>query len=78
MDFNAARVEGGASQLAKIVRSFAGAGIVNKVIAIVDNDTAGEESVRSLKQIRPPGNLTALKLPELPLLRTYPTIGPSG
>lgn len=78
MDFEAARVEGGASQLAKIVKSFAGAGIVNKVIAIFDNDTAGEEAVRSLRQIKLPGSLCVLKLPALKMLRKYPTIGPSG
>jgi hypothetical protein len=78
MDFEAARIEGGASQLAKIVKSFAGAGIVNKVIAIFDNDTAGEEAIRSLRQIKLPGNLCVLKLPDFKLLRKYPTIGPSG
>jgi hypothetical protein len=78
MDFEAARVEGGVSHLAKIVRSFAGAGIVNKVIAVFDNDTAGEEAIRSLRQINLPGNLCVLKLPELRMLRKYPTLGPSG
>jgi hypothetical protein len=78
MDFEAARVEGGVSHLAKIVKSFAGAGIVNKVIALFDNDTAGEEAIRSLRQIKLPGSLSVLKLPDLKMLRKYPTIGPSG
>jgi len=78
MDFEAARVEGGASHLAKIVKSFAGAGIANKVIAIFDNDTTGLEAIRSLRQIKLPGNLSVLKLPDLKSLRKYPTIGPSG
>ncbi len=78
MDFEAARVEGGVSHLAKIVKSFAGAGIVNKVIAVFDNDTAGEEAIRSLRRIKLPGNLCVLKLPNLKTLRKYPTIGPSG
>jgi len=78
MDFEGARVEGGVSHLAKIVKSFAGAGIVNKVIAIFDNDTAGEEAMRTLRRIQLPGNLCVMKLPELEALRSYPTIGPSG
>jgi hypothetical protein len=78
MDFEAARVEGGASHLARIVKSFAGAGIANKVIAIFDNDTVGLEAIRLLRQIKLPGNLSVLKLPELKALRKYPTIGPSG
>lgn len=43
-----------------------------------DNDTAGEEAIRSLRQIKLPGNLCVLKLPALEMLRKYPTIGPSG
>ena len=78
MDFEAARVEGGASHLAKIVKSFAGAGIVNKVIAIFDNDTVGQEAIHSLRHAKLPGNLSVLKLPDLKALKKYPTIGPSG
>jgi len=78
MDFEAARVEGGASHLAKIVKSFAGAGIINKVIAIFDNDAVGQEAIHSLRQVKLPGNLRVLKLPDLKELKKYPTIGPSG
>jgi hypothetical protein len=78
MDFESARVEGGASHLAKIVKSFAGAGIVNKVLAIFDNDTVGQEAIRSLRQIKLPGNISVLALPDFGELRKYPTIGPSG
>ena len=78
MDFEAARVEGGASPLSKIVKSFAGAGIANKVIAIFDNDTAGQEAIRTLHKIKLPGNISVMKLPDLKALRRYPTIGPSG
>ena len=78
MDFETARVEGGASHLAKIVKSLAGAGIINKVIAIFDNDTIGQEAIHSLRQVKLPGNLSVLKLPDLKALRKYPTIGPSG
>jgi hypothetical protein len=78
MDFEAARVEGGASPLSKIVKSFAGAGIANKVIAIFDNDTVGQDAIRLLRQIKLPDNLSVLKLPDLKALRKYPTIGPSG
>lgn len=78
MDFESARVEGGASHLAKIVKSFAGAGIVNKVVAIFDNDTVGQEAIQSLRQIKLPGNIGVLTLPDFRELRKYPTIGPSG
>lgn len=78
MDFETARVEGGASHLARIVKSFAGAGIVNKVVAVFDNDTAGQEAIHSLRNVKLPDNLCVLKLPDLKRLRKYPTIGPTG
>jgi hypothetical protein len=78
MDFESARVEGGASHLARIVKSFAGAGITNKVVAIFDNDTVGQEAIHSLRQIELPGNISVLKLPDFAGLRKYPTVGPSG
>ncbi|HUK41462.1 MAG TPA: HEPN/Toprim-associated domain-containing protein, partial [Candidatus Acidoferrales bacterium] len=78
MDFDAARVEGGASNLARIVKSFAGAGIVNRAIAIFDNDAVGQEAIHSLHQAKLPATLCILKLPDLDALRKYPTIGPSG
>jgi hypothetical protein len=78
MDFETAKVEGGASQLARNVKSFAGAGIVNKVIAIFDNDTAGQEALYSLRPIKLPGSIVALRLPDIDFLKRYPTIGPSG
>jgi hypothetical protein len=78
MDFEGARVSGGAGSLANIVKAFAGAGIINRVVAIFDNDTAGEVAIRSLRNINVPANIQILKLPELSILRKYPTIGPTG
>jgi len=78
MDFDAARVEGGASHLVRIVRSFAGAGIVNRAVAVFDNDAVGQEAIRSLRGTLLPPSLSVLKLPDLTYLRKYPTVGPSG
>jgi hypothetical protein len=78
MDFDGAGVEGGAPALTKVVKAFAGAGILNKVIAIFDNDTAGEVSFRVLAKLLIPTNIGVMKLPHLESLRAYPTIGPTG
>jgi len=78
MDFETARIAGGASGLANIVKAFAAAGIVNRVTAIFDNDTAGEVAVRSLRHTPLPRNIRILKLPVFEPLREYPTIGPTG
>ena len=53
------------------MKSFAGAGIVNKVLAIFDNDTAGESAVRTLNQISLPTNIRVMRLPMFEALRQY-------
>jgi hypothetical protein len=78
MDFNVARVGGGAGNLANFVKAFAGAGIINRTIALFDNDTAGAAGFMSLEKIALPPHIIVLRLPDLELLRSYPTIGPSG
>jgi len=78
VDFNAMRVGGGAGNLANLVRAFAGAGVVNKTVALFDNDAAGRAAMQTLASLALPQHLVALSLPSLRLLRSYPTIGPSG
>lgn len=78
MDFELAKVGGGAGNLANIVRAFAGAGILNRVIALFDNDTAAEAAIRSLRGLQLPEHIKVLTMPALSALENYPTIGPSG
>jgi hypothetical protein len=74
LEFDSARVPGGAGYLVSMVKAFAGAGIANRIIAIFDNDTAAHDATRSLKQIRIPPNIAILHYPSLELLRAYPTL----
>lgn len=78
LDFDTARAPGGAGQLALLVKGFAAAGIGNRIIAIFDNDSAGRDAKRSLTQLRLPSNIAVLSYPDIELLRSYPTLGPSG
>lgn len=78
LDFDTARVPGGAGQLASLVKGFAAAGIGNRIIAIFDNDSAARDAMRSLTQLRLPSNIAVLIYPDIELLRSYPTLGPSG
>jgi hypothetical protein len=78
IDFEGAKVEGGANSLANLVKAFAGAGIVNRMIALFDNDTAGDFAIQSLSSIEIPNNIVSLKYPELEIAKDYPTLGPSG
>jgi len=75
MDFGGG-AEGGAASLVKLVRSFIGAGIANRVLALADNDTAAHDTLAKLKQERLPAGYRVMHYPELPLLRRYPTLGP--
>jgi hypothetical protein len=78
MEFDAMRVGGGAGNLANLVKAFAGAGVVNKTIALFDNDTAALSALRGLANLDLPEHLAVLTLPVLKSLMAYPTIGPSG
>ncbi len=72
------RPESNAAALVRTLKTFAAAGIRNRVIALFDNDTAAEDAVVSLNDIRLPPNIKYMRLPPLPLAISYPTLGPSG
>ena len=78
MDFEGARVAGGAGALASMVKAFVASGILNRVVAVFDNDTAGAGAMRGLEATVLPPNIAVLRLPELSLAQAYPTLGPSG
>jgi len=78
LDFESTGFGGGVGNLANVVKAFAGAGIVNNVIALFDNDTAAASACKTLEKIAMPPSIAICHLPELELLKSYPTIGPSG
>ena len=77
MDFGM-RPPGGVGPLVNAVKSFAAAGIENRVIALFDNDTAAVSAVKSLKGISIPKNIVIRHYPDIELARNYPTLGPNG
>jgi hypothetical protein len=70
--------ESSASALVKTVKTFASAGIRNRVVAIFDNDTAAEDALQALAEDLLPTNISVFRLPYLPLASAYPAIGPNG
>ena len=78
LDFDNTRYGGGVGNLINSVKAFSGAGIVNNVVALFDNDTAAQAACRSLHHIQLPSNITVRMLPKIDLLDNYPTIGPTG
>lgn len=78
MDFDAFRASGGAGNLVNLVKAFSGAGIVNRTVALFDNDTAANTALRALSYLSLPNSISVVQLPELEFLKSYPTIGPAG
>jgi hypothetical protein len=75
LDYDA-RPEGGAGALARLVKSFAAAGVANRVVAIFDNDSAAADAMRTLTRFKLPENIVVTQYPSIDELRRYPTLGP--
>lgn len=78
LDFESSEFGGGVGNLANVVKAFAGARISNNILALFDNDTAASSACKIFKKIDLPSNIVIQHLPEIDLLRKYPTKGPSG
>lgn len=78
LDFENARIGGGVGNLANIVKAFAGSGIINRIIALFDNDSASHTAIRKLTMANIPENIRIVTLPCMDFLTSYPTLGPSG
>ncbi len=70
--------EGGAGPIVKMIKSFASAHISNRILAILDNDSAASEALLGLKKFSLPKNIHIIQYPPIKLLEEYPTIGPQG
>lgn len=74
----AVRAPGGAGSLVHVVKSFAGAGIENRTIALFDNDAAGHSAASLLRCISLSQHIRVLNYPNITLASQYPTTGPNG
>jgi hypothetical protein len=72
------RNEGSASVAVSTLKSFAAAGISNRIVAIFDNDSAAREAVTALKGIKLPQQYKVIHYPDIKLANEYPTLGPQG
>ncbi len=78
MNFDQMAIPGGAGTLVGFLKAFAGVGVINRVLAVFDNDTAASAALRAISGIRLPPNIGYTQLPALVDLAGYPTIGPTG
>lgn len=70
--------EGGASAAVRMLKSFAAAGVNNRIVATFDNDSAAYEAVLGLTNSKLPPHYRVIHYPTLPLASAYPTLGPQG
>lgn len=77
-DHDGISVDGGASYLVKFIRAFAAARMSSRIVAVFDNDAAGIEAYNDLVRLKLPTNIKVLKLPDIDLAKSYPTLGPQG
>jgi hypothetical protein len=78
LDFGTSNMQGGAANLVGIIKAFIGSGVLNKVVAVFDNDTAARDAMRGLKGLNIPENIRIMQYPPIPYANRYPTIGPQG
>jgi hypothetical protein len=70
------RPEGGAGALVNMVKAFAAAGVVNRTVAVFDNDTAAADALRKFDQSGLPAHIKVIQYPDIILADDYPTLGP--
>ncbi|MBA8815688.1 hypothetical protein FHX48_000740 [Microbacterium halimionae] len=69
---------GGAGAAVSTAKSFHAAGITNRAIALLDNDTAAEEAMLALKKVQLSGHIVVQRYSNIELCEAYPTLGPAG
>ena len=78
LDFDTTSAAGGVDQVVKLTRALAAAGVVNRVIAVLDNDAVGNQAAEMLRRSSLPSHFAIVVLPDVKYANHYPTIGPNG
>lgn len=71
-------VAGSVSVALSTMKSLAAAGVNNRVIVLLDNDTAAREALRSIRHFQIPKHFAVDRYPDIDLARNYPSEGPTG
>lgn len=78
LDFETLAVQGGVPSVLNTLKAFISVGVANRIVAILDNDTAAHAAVQSAKLNTLPNNVRIVFQPNLKIAEDYPTLGPSG
>lgn len=68
----------GTGSLVNFCKGLAAIRVQNKIVVVLDNDTAGNAALQKLRRLQMPPNIRLVRLPDLEAFRTFPTLGPSG
>lgn len=68
----------GAGNLVSFCKGLAAIHVSNKIVVLLDNDTAGREALQRLRALALPSNMHIAVLPELDEFKHFRTLGPSG
>lgn len=78
LDFAEYKAPGGTDRVVSLTKGMASAGVMNRIVAVLDNDTAGVAAAGQLAALRLPDRVAVVTLPDVPYARSYPTLGPDG
>ncbi len=76
LDFSL-RPPGGTDRVVSLTKGMAAAGVMNRIVAVLDNDTAGRDAALQLSGLNLP-HVKVVQLPAVAYARSYPTLGPAG
>jgi hypothetical protein len=77
-DFDTLAVPGGVTSVLNTLKALISVGIANRVVALLDNDTAAHAAVQAAKLGKLPQNVRIGFLPRLSSAENYLTLGPTG
>ncbi len=68
----------GTGNVFRFVQGLISIAVQNKILVLFDNDAEGLSNYRRCKALNVPANMCILSLPDLPLFKAFPTVGPDG
>jgi len=68
----------GTGNLVRFAQGLARIRIQNRILMVVDNDTAGQSAFRRISALKLPERMRVVTLPDLESCRRFDTLGPSG
>lgn len=78
LDFAEYRAPGGTDRVVSLTKGMAAAKVMNRIVAVFDNDTAGRVAAQQLLRLVLPSRIAVTSLPDVPYAASYPTLGPGG